>query len=346
MSYYSPPYDSNQQWNDGSSMFEYYGDGSSYYEHEIQNETRYQWDELYDDNESKLYYYNNWTGEMVWEMPVNFDGVSYELKKQIENMTDEDIHLISKIQKAYRARLAKKQAKVKIDKMMMDDYFRGYENYIQRNDLRAAIEELHGMHDILKKYKHEDIDKWHDICKKLRDMRMELQTDLYFKAIEYKKEGKVEEEYDALFECLTILEDMNTKSWENERMASVLLSSTRILAKRALTLVGDYQKKLDNALLYEEDESSDDEDDSNESDQEEHEGEKRKKKEPKPRKKTTEEIVFEDCTKLLSKLNKLGLKGEHHKKEKEKLIMETKDEVHPEKLTNNDKKIDEAKKVL
>ena len=26
MSYYSPPYDSNQQWNDGSSMFEYYGD--------------------------------------------------------------------------------------------------------------------------------------------------------------------------------------------------------------------------------------------------------------------------------------------------------------------------------
>ena len=85
MSYYSPPYDSNQQWNDGSSMFEYYGDGSSYYEHEIQNETRYQWDELYDGNESKLYYYNNWTGEMVWEMPVNFDGVSYELKKQIEN---------------------------------------------------------------------------------------------------------------------------------------------------------------------------------------------------------------------------------------------------------------------
>ena len=128
------------------------------------------------------------------EQLEDFDGIPYELKVQIENMTDNEIELLCKIQKAYRARLAKKKAKRKIDQMMMDDYYRGYENYIQQNNLREAIEELHGMHSILKKYKNEDLDKWHDICKRLRDMRMELQTDLYFKAIDFKKTGESEKE--------------------------------------------------------------------------------------------------------------------------------------------------------
>ncbi len=220
MSYYRDYYDGAS----ATGAFEYYGDGGNYHEHEQIQQQQNQWDERYDDNENKMYYYNNWTGEMIWNTPLDFDGISYDLKMQIENMTDGDISLICKIQRAYRARLAKKNAKIKIDKMMMEDYFRGYENFIQRNDLRAAIEELKGCHDIMKKYKNEDLDRWRDTCKKLRDMRMELQTNLYFKAIEYKKEEKIQEEYDALYECLTTLEDMKTKSWENERMANVLLS--------------------------------------------------------------------------------------------------------------------------
>ena len=31
-----------------------------------QVQPKYKWDELFDQNESALYYYNNWTGEVLW----------------------------------------------------------------------------------------------------------------------------------------------------------------------------------------------------------------------------------------------------------------------------------------
>ena len=108
--------------------------------------------------------------------------------------------------KHYRARLAKKKAKRKIDQMMMDDYYRGYENYIQPKQFTEDSEKLHGMHSILKKNIKTRI--WTSGMIFAKDFEWNFRQ--FAKADRLLKLVKAKKSTTPMFECLTILEDMNT----------------------------------------------------------------------------------------------------------------------------------------
>ena len=314
---------------------QYGGYGDQYYS---SHGPAYEWEEEYDEESKSLYYYSNYTYETVWEMPYNFDGPTHEAKVLVETMSEENIKQLVKIQKAYKAHLAQKR----IDFMMIEDYNRSSEHCLQKNNLRDAIEELHDCHDLLKKYKNDDLEFWHDVCKRLRDMRMTYQSDCFFKACELKKNNKIENGFFQFQECFRTLSDMNTKTFENGRMAGILISTLKLSAKvaviRTQSLSNDITEMKARPQSPDEDDSSDS--DKGNQDSSDVDGPERgRNNTAKETTKTFPDFMANFSTLVLDVVTEYAMCAVNHCSQKEQAIEESKAETHPVIETENDRKI-------
>jgi tetratricopeptide (TPR) repeat protein len=332
----------------------------------------YEWEEEMDEESQALYYVNNYSGETTWDMPHNFDGPTYAAKQLIASLTPFEIKKIEKIQKMYKARLAKKHAKRRIDFMMIEDHNRASEHAFQVNNLQEAIEELSECHDILAKYRHEELDRWHEVCKRLREMRMTFQSDKYFEAVDKHKTKDIEGEFKAYQDCYSTLKDMHTKSHENSRMASILLSMLKVTAKVTIarTETSDTQMQASlrtrkkrqkkpaeevNSSSSSSSSSSEDGGSGQSGGEEGHESRWREteKKNRGIRRgrlstgaKSSDDILQEYSRDVLEVLTKYGKDGANHWASKQQLIKDTAEEPKKETESEDDRRIKASMEVL
>eukprot|EP00949_MAST-11_sp_MAST-11-sp1_P004659 g4659.t1 len=208
--------------------------------------------EVFEDEYGTPYWYQSMTGAWQYEKPADVLRLEQKMAAEIMlqyGLTVQDVPRIVKIQSRTRGLLARRASKKKLAFMMIDDHEYTATRALQRDTGMKgkwrAMEELADCRSVFIEYKHEDLPRWQSVCKQLRELRGEIQTELFFAGLKQQKDGKIEASVESFSKALRVLGDLGQETVANDRARTCLCKLSVVSNAHAVSKLKLYYTRTD-----------------------------------------------------------------------------------------------------